>query len=461
MKPGTRVSVVAAAATVVALGAWSATSSARTTHTRKSAATSSTRSSARGKSLKVKPALPRFLPIKDIKTLRELRQARPKWMPDPLAPVLAPDFNGKMPAKLRDLPGLASDRAMSEKDFQQITRISAQRRTSTRRTRNTTRTSSRSIPSFPISIAPAAISAVPRRVTPQWVRYPLEFQLAGVALGTLAVNKDGFNRIDRYGLFAMHGNPTAIVVPLRKEVTAGGALDAGAKSSGGQGGASGTTGGTTGGNADAPKTLTVQQQPPEYSPRFALTANGSVPAWANACIVDLDDNHVEWLYNRGTYAMGFVVDRLGYVDAIVVAGIQSDIANTQLEDPEHTIRLGDDLRKVLFRYGYPDSFSTYLVTVTGGQASAAGGAGGNTGGAPTGGVPERGGGAGSGAGGAAGSGGAGSGATNNINRIFEVRYEQSYNIVFTVSYNRVVRIYIFGDPDYFTEARRNRLRTQY
>jgi len=42
-----------------------------------------------------------------------------------------------------------------------------------------------------------------------------------------------------------------------------------------------------------------------------------------------------------------------------------------------------------------------------------------------------------------------------------VRYEQSYNVVFTVSYNRVVRMYIFGDPDYFNEARRNRLRTQY
>ncbi len=361
-------------------------------------------------------------------------------MPDPLAPVLAPQLSGKMPKNLRDLPLLAGDRKFTESDFQKVTRSAAQRRAARR--------TSRSVPSFPVSIAPARITTGSRPITPRWVRYPLEFQLAGVGLGTLAVNKDRFNRIDRYGLFAMHGNPTAIVTPLRvPEATAGaGAGGAGAGGSGAPGAASGTVGGT----ADAPGTLTVQQQPPEFSPRFAQTQNGSVPAWANACIVDLDPNHVEWLYNRGTYAMGFVVDRLGYVDGIVVAGIQSDIANTQLEDPEHTIKLGDDLRKVLFRYGYPDSFTTYLVTISGGQASAggaapAGGAGGAPGAAP----------------GAAGAGAAGSGTTNNLNRIFEVRYEQSYNVVFTISYNRVVRIYIFGDPDYFTEARRNRLRTQY
>ncbi len=472
MKQGT-LSVVAAAAAVTVLGVWSVASPARTTSSKTKSI-----SSTRKKNLKVKPALPRFLPIRDIKTLRELRMARPKWMPDPLAPVLTPEFDGKMPKNLRDLPAFG-DRAMSERDFQQITRSSAQR---TRRTTRRTTRITRSVPMFPSSIAPAQIVGAQRTITPHWVRYPLEFQLAGVGLGTLAVNKDRFDRIDRYGLFAMHGNPTAIVVPIRQAAASGGSGGASGSggegssqgspqgSAGGSGGGSGSSGGgSVGGTADAPGTLSVQQQPPEYSPRFALSQNGSVPAWANACIVDLDSNHVEWLYNRGNYAMGFVVDRLGYVDGIVVAGIQSDIANTQLEDPEHTVKLGDDLRKVLFRYGYPDSFTTYLVSFGGGASAGSGGGGasggGSQGGAPSGGQggAPSGGEGGSSGGGASGGGGAGggSGATNNINRVFEVRYEQSYNIVFTISYNRVVRMYIFGDPDYFTEARRNRLRTQY
>lgn len=420
-----RVPFVAGVVAVGALGLWSVASPARTGRSATKASKSKAASSTRSTKLKVKPALPRFVSLQTIKTLRELQLARPKSMPDPLMPVLAPRIAGKkLPRSLQALPG---SRRMTERDFKKITRASAQQR-------------ARRVPRFPVSIAPARIARPARNTPPRWVRYPLEFQLAGVGLGTLAVNKDRFNRIDRYGLFAMHGNPTAIVVPVRQapEATGGSGVPGGGgvpgSSSGGSGGGSG---GEIAGTADvAPTTLSVQQQPPEFSPRFPDTQNGSVPAWANAALVDLDENHVLWLYNRGTYAMGFAVDRLGYVDAIVVAGIESDVANTQLEDPEHTIRLGDDLRKVMFRYGYPDSFNTYLVSTGAGGGGGGGGA-------------------------LGGGGGAGGGTTNNINRVFEVRYEQSYNVVFTVSYNRVVRIYIFGDPDYFNEARRNRLRTQY
>ena len=46
-------------------------------------------------------------------------------------------------------------------------------------------------------------------------------------------------------------------------------------------------------------------------------------------------------------------------------------------------------------------------------------------------------------------------------RTFELRYEQSYNVVFTIRDNRVVRIYIFGDPDFFNERRRQLLRIKY
>jgi hypothetical protein len=424
---------------------WSVASPARTgrsaTKTSKSKAASSTRSG----QLKVKPALPRFVSLETIKTLRELQLARPKSMADPLLPILAPRLDGKkLPRSLQTLPGA---RRMTESDFKKITRASAQRR-------------ARRVPRFPISIAPARIGSATRNAPPRWVRYPLEFQLGGVSLGTLAVNKDRFNRIDRYGLFAMHGNPTAIVVPVRQAAVTGGPGGMGMggppPGMGGPPGGGGGGGQTAGTSDVMPGTLSVQQQPPEFSPRFADSQNGSVPAWANAALVDLDENHVLWLYNRGTYAMGFAVDRLGYVDAIVVAGTQSGIANTQLEDPEHTIRLGDDLRKVMFRYGYPDSFNTYTVSTGGGAGGGApgGGAPGGMGGPPggMGGPPG---------GGAPGGGGAGGGGTNNINRVFELRYEQSYNVVFTVSYNRVVRMYIFGDPDYFNEARRNRLRTQY
>jgi hypothetical protein len=183
--------------------------------------------------------------------------------------VLAPTLDGKkLPKSLKSLPGAKPVKA---DDWQKITKSSAQRRP---------------LPTFPRPIAPARIVAAPRVTTPRWVRYPLEFQMAGIGLGTLAVNKDRYNRIDRYSLFAMHGNPTAIVVPRRLHPLEPPEAN------------------TTGGTEDAPMTLTVQQQPPEYSPRFANSQNGGVPSWASACIVDLDENHVQWLYNRGTYAMG-------------------------------------------------------------------------------------------------------------------------------------------------------------
>ena len=62
---------------------------------------------------------------------------------------------------------------------------------------------------FPRPVAPASPGAYAsaKPTIPKWVRYPLEFQLAGIGLGTRAVDKDRFNRIDRYGLFALHGNP--------------------------------------------------------------------------------------------------------------------------------------------------------------------------------------------------------------------------------------------------------------
>lgn len=390
-------------------------------------------SAAKKPAAKATAASSRYLSMAQLKQLQRARKAEP-------LPVLQPLIDGKS-LKGRDMKDLATNPPIiiaHAKVADSEAGLSANPGASSL-------DGQRVAQAFPSSVKPAPVHRTPARpVTPKWVRYPLEFQLCGIGLGTKAVDKDRYNRIDRYGLFALHGNPTAVVVP-----TAGG-------------------------------TVTVNQQPPEVASLFPGDPGGGLPDWAAAITVQLDNNHVEWLYRRDTYSMGFVVDRLGFVDAIVVAGVFSPIAQTQLEDPVHTIKLSDDLRKVLFRYGYPDTIETYQINAASGvNVGGAGGGGASQGGeagaagAAPGGAPGAGGGAaGPGAPGAggpeqpgAGAGAAGAGTTggasNTAFRTFEVRYEQSYNVVFTIRNNRVVRIYIFGDPDFFNDQRRQALRTGY
>ena len=353
---------------------------------------------------------------------------------------------------------------------------------------------------FPPPIAPAAVPypggaaarGGARETVPSWVRYPLEFQLCGIGLGTKAVDKDRFNRIDRYGIFALHGNPTAVVkrVPV-SFLGAGGGGGGGGEGGGGRGG--GGAGGGGGGATEATfGNLTLPQQPPDATALFPQSPIGGLPDWALAVTVQLNDNQVEWLYKRDTYAMGFVVDRLGFCEAIIVAGIQSRIANTQQEDPVHTVKLGDDLRKVMNRYGYPDDVvvlanDPQTITNPGRGDSAVVGGGGAAGGEAGGGGAARGGGGGGDA--AGGGGGAAGGQPGGLNaisrslftspilnpeavqneileqnatyRTYDLRYDQTYNTVFTIRNNRVVRMYIFGDPDFFNAQRRNALRTRY
>jgi hypothetical protein len=379
------------------------------------------------------------------------------------------------------------------------------------------------------------------KTIPHWVRYPFEFQLCGISIGTRAVDRDLNNNITRYTLFLVHSNPTAVVLsPLN--------------------------------------VITQAQQPPGIAPFISQAEQAGVPAWALATSVQLDANHTEWIYLREGFAMGFVVDRLGFVDAIVVSGLSSPIAKTQMGDPEHSIQLGDDLRKVLFRYGYPDAIEpaggggggTGLDGGLGGDGGFSGapgmpgggggiGGGGGLGGggslpAPPGfrggstsalpnnqrqnpyalttnvnfhrapssivrdarvvrqmldqqlrrsienapspataavrpvqqtpsyrrettknfyqampgipGMPGLGGASGGGeAGGpggfAGGLGGAGGGGAPAGFRMFQLRYDESYNVIFTISNNRVVRIYIWGDPDYFNEEQRSLMRTRF
>ncbi|PQV63060.1 hypothetical protein B1R32_11637 [Abditibacterium utsteinense] len=333
---------------------------------------------------------------------------------------------------------------------------------------------------FPRPIAPASparLRAARNNATPKWVRYPLEFQLAGIGLGTRAVDKDRFNRIDRYGLFALHGNPTAVVRQIGGTTVVGGEGGATSGPSGSQGGgrAPGIPGlpggeGSAGAAPASGSNLTLPQTPPETAALFPQSQfGGGLPDWALAVTVKLDNNHVEWLYKRETYAMGFVVDRLGFVDAIIVAGLSSDITRTQLEDPIHTVKLGDDLRKVMFRYGYPDDLVPLAAdpaAVANDTTGAPGGGGGGGADAALGGGAFPGGLA--GRGGPGGAGGADTGAvaaaaagSNGAFRTYDLRYEQSYNVVFTIRNNRVVRIYIFGDPDFFNAQRRNQIRAKY
>ncbi len=398
--------------------------------------------------------LPRYVSLATIKRLQKQ---------DPVFPgaALQPMLQGRpLKTPMRDLltnpsldlPALKNAKASIK------TRANAQRRR---------RELARFAQAFPRPVAPASPSrlrAARNNATPKWVRYPLEFQLAGIGLGTRAVDKDRFNRIDRYGLFALHGNPTAVVRSIGGAAVIDGAGGAGGGGGGvgrggvGRGGAGGggagrtaTAGGGAGG-ADAGAApaaganLTLPQTPPETAALFPQSQfGGGLPDWALAVTVKLDSNHVEWLYKRDTYSMGFVVDRFGFVDAIIVAGLSSDISRTQLEDPIHTVKLGDDLRKVMFRYGYQDE----LVPLAADPAATAN----DTTGAP--------GGGGGGAPGSDGAGAAAGGGTNGAFRTFDLRYEQSYNVVFTIRNNRVVRIYIFGDPDFFNAQRRKQIRTKY
>jgi hypothetical protein len=359
--------------------------------------------------------LPRYVSLQTADTLRKLRGNA--------LPALAPLANGKpLPASMPNLPGARS---------QNVDTAVAKIARATKNPVGAAAKPQRFAQAFPRPIAPARISRA-RVTTPRWVRYPLEFQLCGIGIGTRAVDKDRFNRIDRYGLFAMHGNPTAVVVPEAQP--AGGAGGLGGGLGGGlAGGLPGMGGGLPGmgmpgstTTTTTTSTVTRQQTPPVAGAGlFPGSTNGALPDWASAIAVPLDDNHVQWMYRRENYAMGFVVDRLGYVDAIVVAGTESPIARTQLEDPVHTVKLGDDLRKVVFRYGYPDTIETFPQNISAGAGS--------SGGSPLPGVAA----------------GGGGGINNSAYRTFELRYEQSYNVVFTIRNNRVARIYIFGDPDFF------------
>ena len=109
---------------------------------------------------------------------------------------------------------------------------------------------------------------------------------------------------------------------------------------------------------------------------------GGFPMWALPVWVVLEEGEVEWFYQKGDVCLGFVFNRDGYVRVIAVAGEGCDYARTALWRPHRYVKLGDDFKRVLYRYGYPDEVEPFSADTAGG-----GGGGGAAAGAPGAGMP--------------------------------------------------------------------------
>ena len=83
------------------------------------------------------------------------------------------------------------------------------------------------------------------------------------------------------------------------------------------------------------------------------------PMWALAVWVAVGPDQVEWIYDKGPVVLGFVLDRDGYLDSITVVGEDCDYARTALWRPHQCVKLGDDFKRVMYRYGYPSESITF------------------------------------------------------------------------------------------------------
>lgn len=86
------------------------------------------------------------------------------------------------------------------------------------------------------------------------------------------------------------------------------------------------------------------------------------PLWALPVWVTLEANEVQWLYQVGPVVLGFVLDRDGYIKSIAVAAENCDFARTALWQPHQYVKLGDNYKRVVYRYGWPDETLTYYST---------------------------------------------------------------------------------------------------
>jgi hypothetical protein len=86
------------------------------------------------------------------------------------------------------------------------------------------------------------------------------------------------------------------------------------------------------------------------------------PLWALPVWVDLGSNQIQWLYRVGPVVLGFVLDRDGYIESIAVAGEECNFARTSMWQPHQYVKLGDNYKHVIYRYGWPDETLTYYST---------------------------------------------------------------------------------------------------
>lgn len=115
-----------------------------------------------------------------------------------------------------------------------------------------------------------------------------------------------------------------------------------------------------GGSAPGPNGGSVGGAPPGPNPFF----QSNCPDWAAPVWISMQPEETLWVYRKGAVVMGFVLDRDGYIIAIAVAGRKCDWARTAMWDPKRSIKLGDDMRTVINRYGYPDQSATPMGTNT-------------------------------------------------------------------------------------------------
>ncbi len=298
-----------------------------------------------------------------------------------------------------------------------------------------------------------------------------EQQLAGIRLGQHAIN-----------LLDVYGQPDGVVVggapPATSQMAGAGVPTIGApgvaspqmyppSATAGMGMAAGVGGPPPGGSAPpGPGGFPAGPSARDATGTAPAAVVTQFPIWALAIIVETRPWEVEWIYNRGPVVLGFVLDRDGYIDQIIVAAEKCDYARTALWRPHQYVKLGDDFKRVLYRYGYPDESAPFdaegpglaspyqgqIVVSTGGGAAAqsayAEGVATGTAGAVVGaGIA----GAGSSAMGGALLGGvlagAASGPPGGFSRVFSrdviLRYEDNNNIAFTLHNMKVTRIQIW------------------
>jgi hypothetical protein len=195
------------------------------------------------------------------------------------------------------------------------------------------------------------------------VAAPTMAQMPGAAAGTPLVTAPGMG-MDMLGMGAMGMPPMGPMGPMGPV-----AAQPGMEAMGGMGPFPGAGMGAMppgmGPEMGAPGAMGAPGGMAMGAPGAAAAAAGPVspfPIWAMPVWVTIEPGEVEWLYQRGPVVMGFVLDRDGYITCIAVAGYECNWARTALWQPHRYVKLGDSLKRVLYRYGYPDEVQTYSAS---------------------------------------------------------------------------------------------------